>query len=100
MEVPPAFKPYGLAHLIVIALTISLPFILAAFVRRSKSPRSERLLGWLFAGMLVLNYLGYEIFLASTEGLSWRKALPFQLCDWAMVTIIVALLTGRSRWLE
>ena len=35
-----------------------------------------------------------------TAGLSWKQALPFQLCDWAMVAIIVALLTGRERWLE
>ena len=100
MDAPPAFKPYGPAHLVVIALTISLPFILAAFVRRSRWPRSERIVGKLFAAMLVFNYLGYEIYLASTNGLAWQKALPFQLCDWAMVAIIVALLTGRERWLE
>ena len=35
-----------------------------------------------------------------TAGFSWKQALPFQLCDWAMVAIIVALLTGRERWLE
>ncbi len=100
MEVPPAFKPYGLAHLVVIGLTISLPFILAAFVRKSRWPRSERIIAKLFAALLLLNYVGYEIYLASTQGLAWQKALPFQLCDWAMVTIIVALLTGRLRWLE
>jgi hypothetical integral membrane protein (TIGR02206 family) len=32
--------------------------------------------------------------------LTWQKALPFQLCDWAMVVIVVSLLTGRERWLE
>ena len=100
MDVPPAFKPYGLAHLVVIALTISLPFILGAFVRKSRWPRSERIIANLFAGLLVLNYLGYEIYLAATQGLAWQKALPFQLCDWAMIAVIVALLTGRLRWLE
>ncbi len=100
MDVPPAFKPYGLAHLVVIGLTVSLPFILAAFVRKSRWPRSERIIAKLFAALLLLNYVGYEIYLASTQGLAWQKALPFQLCDWAMVTIIVALLTGRLRWLE
>ena len=97
---PVVFQPFGLAHLVVIALTISLPFILAAFVRKSRWPRSERVIGKLFAVMLLLNYLGYEIYLAFTEGLVWQKALPFQLCDWAMVAIVVALLTGRERWLE
>jgi hypothetical integral membrane protein (TIGR02206 family) len=95
-----AFQPYGLAHLIVIALTVALPFILAAFVRKSRSPRSERTVGHLLAAMLLVNYVGYEIYLASTVGLEWKRALPFQLCDWAMIAIVVPLLTGRNRWLE
>lgn len=100
MDASKAFRPFGLAHLIVIALTISLPFLLAAFVRKSRWPRSERLIGRFFALLLLLNYVGFEIYLAATQGLLWQKALPFQLCDWAMVAIIVAFLTGRERWLE
>jgi hypothetical integral membrane protein (TIGR02206 family) len=100
VEVDPIFHPFGLAHLVVIALTISLPFVLAAFVRKTRWPRCERVVGRLLAGLLLVNYLGYEIYLALTAGLSWEKALPFQLCDWAMIAIIVALLTGRERWLE
>jgi hypothetical integral membrane protein (TIGR02206 family) len=100
MDAAHAFRPFGLAHLVVIALTISLPFVLAAFVRKSRWPRSERIVARLFALLLLLNYVGFEIYLAATEGLAWQKALPFQLCDWAMMAIIVALLTGRDRWLE
>ena len=95
-----AFRPFGLAHLVVIFLTIALPFVLAAFVRKARWPRSERVIGRLLAATLAFNYLGYEIYLALTTGLSWEKALPFQLCDWAMIAVIVALLTGRERWLE
>jgi hypothetical integral membrane protein (TIGR02206 family) len=97
---PNAFQPFGFSHLIVIGLTISLPFILATFVRKSPWSRSERFVGQLLAGMLLINYVGYEIYLAATVGLEWKKVLPFQLCDWAMISIIVALLTGRARWLE
>ena len=100
MDAAHAFRPFGFAHLIVIGLTVSLPFILAAFVRKSRWPRSERIVGRFFALLLLLNYVGFEIYLAATQGLLWEKALPFQLCDWAMVAIIVALLTGRERWLE
>src|SRR5436190_5551928 len=100
MDAAHAFRPFGFAHLIVIVLTVSLPFILAAFVRKSRWPRSERIVGRFFALLLLLNYIGFEIYLAATQGLRWEKALPFQLCDWAMVAIIVALLTGRERWLE
>jgi len=100
MDAARAFRPFGLAHLVVIALTISLPFIFAAFARKSRWPRSERLIAKLLAGLLLFNYVGYEIYLGVTVGLSWQKALPFQLCDWAMVAVLVALLTGRERWLE
>jgi hypothetical integral membrane protein (TIGR02206 family) len=100
VDAPNAFQRLGLSHLIVIALTIALPFILAAFVRKSRWPRSERIMGLLLAGMLAANYVGYEIYLAATVGLEWKKVLPFQLCDWAMVVIVVAVLTGRALWLE
>ena len=30
----------------------------------------------------------------------WQRALPMQLCDWAMFVIIIALCTGNRRWLE
>ena len=94
------FERYGVAHLVVILLTIALPFVLAAFTRKSRWPRSERIVAGLLAGMLLVNYVGYEIYLAITAGLTLPKALPFQLCDWAMVAIMVALLTGRERWIE
>jgi hypothetical integral membrane protein (TIGR02206 family) len=100
VDAPNAFRPFGLAHLIVIALTVALPFILAASVRKSRWPRSERTIGQLLAAMLLVNYLGYEIYLAATVGLESKKVLPFHLCDWAMIAIVVALLTGRNRWLE
>jgi hypothetical integral membrane protein (TIGR02206 family) len=100
VDAPNAFRPFGLAHLMVIALTVALPFIMAAFVRKSRWPLSERTVGQLLAGMLLVNYLGYEIYLAATVGLEWKKVLPVQLCDWAMIAIVVALLTGRNRWLE
>src|SRR5438105_10362387 len=100
MDAAHPFQPFGLAHLLVIAATIALPFILAAFARKSPWPRSERVIARLLAVFLLFNYLGYEIYLVATAGLVWQKALPFQLCDWAMITIIVAMLTGRERWLE
>jgi hypothetical integral membrane protein (TIGR02206 family) len=100
MEVAPAFERYGLAHLVVILLTIALPFVMAAFVRRSRWPKGERTVGKLIAILLGLNYLGYALYLRSTQDITWQNELPFQLCDWAMIAIVVALLTGRERWLE
>src|SRR6202163_1316134 len=100
MDAARAFRPFGPAHHVVVLLTMALPFVLAAFVRKSRWPRCERIIARLLAVTLAVNYLGYEIYLGLTVGLRWQKALPFQLCDWAMVAILVALLTGRERWLE
>ena len=98
--VAPVFERFGLAHLLVIVLTVALPFVMAAFVRKSRWPRSERIIGRLIAVLLGVNYLGYALYLRTTQNLTWQNQLPFQLCDWAMIAIIVALLTGRERWLE
>lgn len=96
----PVFERFGLSHLVVILLTIALPFVMAAFVRKSRWPRSDRVIGKVIAILLGLNYLGYALYLRSTQERAWQTELPFQLCDWAMVAIVVALLTGRERWLE
>ena len=100
MDAERAFRPYGLAHIVVILLTVALPFVLAAYVRKSRWQGVEKLVGRFLAVTLAVNYVGYTIYLWLTIGLSWERALPFQLCDWALVTIIVALLTGRERWFE
>lgn len=100
MDVERAFQPFGLAHLVVILLTIALPFVLAAFARKSPWPRSERVIARLIALLLGINYVGYAIYLWMMGETSWEKSLPLQLCDWAMIAIIVAFLTGRERWLE
>jgi hypothetical integral membrane protein (TIGR02206 family) len=99
-SVAPIFERFGLAHWLVIVLTIALPFVMAAFVRKSRWPRSERIIGRLVAVLLGVNYLGYALYLRTTQNLTWQNELPFQLCNWAMIAIIVALLTGRERWLE
>ena len=100
MEAETAFQRYGPAHLVVIVLTILLPFILAACAHKSRWPRGERVIARVLALLLGINYVGYAIYLSAIGATSWEKELPFQLCDWAMIAIIVAFLTGRERWLE
>jgi hypothetical integral membrane protein (TIGR02206 family) len=98
----PEFHAYGAAHLIVIFLTIALPFLLAAITRRAKSPDStERAIVICLSVLLVLNYVAYLIFVHYRGGaMSWEQMLPLQLCDWGMVVVIVAMLSGNQRWFE
>ncbi len=98
MKAEPAFHPYGAAHLAVIFLTIALPFILAALVRRTN--RIERAVTVSLSAILILNYAVYLVFCLRSGSLDWRQALPMQLCDWGLVVVIVAMLSGRQRWFE
>ena len=96
------FTPFGAAHLVVIFLTIAAPLILAAIVRHTKSPgSSEKAIVTSLSVLLVLNYVAYLIFVRYRGGaMSWEQMLPLQLCDWGMVVVIVAMLSGNQRWFE
>ena len=94
------FQAYGAAHLTVIFLTIALPFVLAAIVRRAKSSRLERVIVASLSALLVLNYAVYLILVRNVSVMSWEQMLPLQLCDWGMVVVIVAMWSGSLRWFE
>lgn len=94
------FKPFGVAHLTVIFLTIGLPFLLALVVHRTKSRFLERSIAFSISALLLINYVAYLIVARRFGVASWQRTLPLQLCDWAMIVIIVALWTGNRRWLE
>src|SRR5216683_2448407 len=100
MNHAPEFQPYGLPHLTVIFITIVLPFALAALVRRTKSQRIERVIIVALSAVLILNYVVYLVFIRSHGAVDWRQMLPMQMCDWGMVVVIVAMLTGNQRWFE
>jgi hypothetical integral membrane protein (TIGR02206 family) len=94
------FKPFGVAHLTVIILTVALPFLLALIVHRTKSRFLERSIAITISALLLINYVAYLIVARRFGVTTWTRALPMQLCDWAMFVIIVALCTGNRRWLE
>src|SRR6266567_3602180 len=94
------FQAYGAAHLTVIFLTIAVPFLLAAIVRRAKSSRLERVIVASLSALLVLNYAVYLILVRNVSVMSWQQMLPLQLCDWGMVVVIVAMWSGNQRWFE
>jgi hypothetical integral membrane protein (TIGR02206 family) len=100
MNSSPPFHPYGVAHLLVIFLTIALPFALAALVRWTKSSVIERIIVGALSLMLVANYFVYLSLVRQFGAVSWEQLLPLQLCDWAMVVIIIAMWTRRPRWFE
>jgi hypothetical integral membrane protein (TIGR02206 family) len=101
MDPAPAFQPFGPSHLAIIAGTLLLPLAFAFIVRRTRSPLLDRLFSYSIAALQIANYIGYLIFRWHHGALDWREMLPFQLCDWTMFAVIVALLSGGWRaWLE
>ena len=100
MDAAPEFHPWSPSHLVVILLTIGLPFLLALLVHGTKSRRLERSIRVTISAVLFINYAAY-IVVARRFGIDqWYKVLPLQLCDWAMIVIIGALWSGNRRWLE
>jgi hypothetical integral membrane protein (TIGR02206 family) len=100
MDSVPEFHVYSPSHLTVIFLTVALPFVLALIVHRTKSRALERSICFAISALLLINYVAYLIVARQFGVAAWQKMLPMQLCDWAMVVIIVALWTGSRRWLE
>ena len=100
MNPEPVFRVFGLAHLVAIFLTIAIPVGLGMAVRLTSLRRIDRAVALCVALLLAINYAGYAVYLWQHHLFVWQQALPFQLCDWAMVTIIVALLTRRRNWTE
>jgi hypothetical integral membrane protein (TIGR02206 family) len=100
MNSEPVFHLFGPAHLVVILLTILIPVGLGITVRMTRSRRIDRAVAICLALLLATNYFGYAAYLWGHHLLDWTQALPFQLCDWAMVTVIVALITRRRSWFE
>jgi len=94
------FRVFGFGHLVAIFFTVSIPVALGIAVRVTGSRWIDRVIAVCLAVLLATNYLGYSVYLWRDQRLFWQQALPFQLCDWAMVTIIVALLTSRLSWTE
>src|SRR3977135_1348502 len=100
MDVERTFHAFGPSHLSVIFLTAALPFLLALIVHRTKSRFLERSICFALSALLLINYAAYLIVARHFGVTQWYRALPLQLCDWAMAVIIVALWTGNRRWLE
>lgn len=100
MNAPVPFQAYGGEHLTVIALTVLLPFALAALVWWSRSKGLQRAIVFGFCLLLVANYIAYLAFVRRAGELGWEKMLPMQMCDWAIAVVLVTLVTANHRWFE
>src|SRR5437870_4250515 len=87
-----AMQLFGAAHLVVLALTVCVPIALVKIARASKNDRLARDIARALAVVLILNKVAGLCVAHSLGRLEWGDELPMQLCDWAMIAAILALI--------
>lgn len=90
----PAFVLFGPAHLAALALAVLAPLLLAAAARAR--PRLDPLIRYALAALLAGGWLAWYALFAARGWLTLANELPLNLCDWAAVALIVALLTRNQ----
>lgn len=88
------FVMFGTPHLIVLALTAIVPVLLAIAARRH--PACDPGFRLALAALLVVGWLSFYILFGLRGWLTLSNALPLNLCDWAEVALIAALLKPRQ----
>ena len=87
------FVLFGAAHLAMLALALLVPIVLALAARRS--PALDRPLRLALAAILAGGWLCWYALFMARGWLTWDNGLPLNLCDWAAVALITALLTRQ-----
>jgi hypothetical integral membrane protein (TIGR02206 family) len=91
----PPFHPYGPAHLTVIALTFGLPVFFWATARQPGREGYRKAIRYSLAGLLLADWFAYEYWRYTEGQFTPMDALPMQLCDWALIAVVIALITCR-----
>jgi len=92
--VSPLFVLFGPPHLTAIALTLTVPLALALLARHEHLGRhADRLARIGLAGFLAVGWICWYGQTVWRHELRLDNDLPMNLCDWAEIALIVALLT-------
>jgi len=93
------FILFGTQHLIVIALTLTIPLALGALTRRG-GPRFDAFVRYGFAGLLIGTWILWYVLFIRRGWLGLGNELPMNLCDWATIAVLAALLAPGQRAFE
>jgi hypothetical integral membrane protein (TIGR02206 family) len=92
------FVLLGRPHLVVLALTLVVPLLLATWTRRD--PRADVIIRRFLAALLIGGWTCWYIMFAVRGWLGIGNILPLNLCDWAAIALILALLKPNIRTYE
>ncbi len=88
---------FGPSHLAAIAVTLLVPLALAALARwEHPGRRADRITRIALAVMMLTGWALWYVVSLRQDALNLGNALPFNLCDWASIALITALLTRNQ----
>ena len=97
------FRPFVLfeqSHLIVLALTVLVPVVLAVLCRTMKTAALERAIRWMFALSIAGAWASWFWVGAQKGWLDLGNVLPMDLCSWAAIATIITLVTPNQKSYE
>jgi hypothetical integral membrane protein (TIGR02206 family) len=94
------FVVFGPSHRIVLGLIAVVPVLLATLVRATHSATLSRAISWGFAAIIAGAWIGWYIVFTRMGWITIGNALPLDLCSWAAIATMVALLSGNQRAYE
>ena len=94
------FVVFGPSHKIVLALIVIVPLVLALVAKRARSTTLSRAISWAFAAIIIGAWVGWYIVFTRMGWITIGNALPLDLCSWAAIATIIALITGNQKAYE
>lgn len=93
------FVLFGHQHLIVMALTFAIPAMMV-HVTRVHRPSADALFRWFFAALLIGVWIAWYVLFIARDWLGLGNELPMNLCDWATIALIAALIRPAQKTYE
>ncbi|HEY1710438.1 MAG TPA: TIGR02206 family membrane protein [Rhizomicrobium sp.] len=90
------FVLFGPQHLIVMALTVVVPLALVLLVRGER----RRTVSLAFAAALIATWIAWYVLFIARHWITLSNVLPMNLCDWATIAVLIALVRSSQRAYE
>ena len=94
------FVLFGPSHWSVLALTVLVPVVLAVAVRLMGSKALERAISWLFVLVIAGAWAAWFVVFAHKGWLDPGNVLPMDLCSWAAIATLIALIRPNQKVYE
>ncbi|GAA0566369.1 TIGR02206 family membrane protein [Rhizomicrobium electricum] len=94
------FVVFGPSHQIVLGLIVVVPLVLSALVKLTRSVTLSRAISWSFVAAIVGAWIAWYVVFTRQGWIDLGNALPLDLCSWAAIATVVALITGNQKAYE